>query len=171
MAAPSQTTNGSSDVTAGYAPGEDRPLGGYTALTGAFGAAFAGALVALRASGRGPDALKATDIVLGGIATHKLSRLIAKDRVTSFVQAPFVRYEDRAGHGELSEEARGSGLQKAIGELLICPYCLSQWVAAGVGVGFAAAPRTTRFLAGVYAIETVSDFLQLAYSRAEDAAS
>jgi hypothetical protein len=165
MAATTPAGNGVSDA---YAPGEDRPLGGYTALTAAFGAAFTGALVALRASGRGPDGLRTSDLVLGGIATHKLSRLIAKDRVTSFLRAPFTRYEDRAGHGELSEEARGTGLQKAVGELLICPYCLGQWVAAGMGVAFLAAPRTTRFVAGVYTMETLSDLLQLAYSAAEE---
>src|SRR3954462_3843991 len=111
MAAPAQTSNGAPDVTAGYAPGEARPLGGYPALTAAFGSALTGALVALRAAGRGPDGLRATDIVRGGIATHKLSRLIAKDRVTSFLRAPIGRSEDRAGHGELSGEARGGGLR------------------------------------------------------------
>jgi hypothetical protein len=30
------------------------------------------------------------------------------------------------------------------------------------------APRLTRFVAGIYAAETVSDFLQLAYSAAEE---
>lgn len=169
MAATTTHHHHGNGLAGAYAPGEDRPLGGYAVLTAAFGTAFTGALVALRATGRGPDGLRTSDIVLGGIATHKLSRLIAKDRVTSFLRAPFTRYEDRAGHGELSEQARGTGLQKAVGELVICPYCLGQWVAAGLGVGFMAAPRTTRFLAGVYTLETISDVLQLAYSAAEDA--
>jgi hypothetical protein len=161
------TTNGHSHLSDGYAPGEDRPLGGYAVLTAGFGAAFLGALAALRASGRTPDRLDTADLVLGGIATQKLTRLLAKDRVTSFLRAPFTRYEEGSGQGELSEEPRGTGLQRATGELLVCPYCLAQWVAAAMGVGFVAAPRTTRFLAGVYTIEAISDFLQLAYSRAE----
>jgi hypothetical protein len=90
--------------------------------------------------------------------------------VTSFIRAPFTRYQEPAGQGELEEAARGTGPRLAIGELLVCPCCLSQWVAAGFAVGLAAAPRTTRFVVGVYAAETVSDFLQLAYKAAEDRA-
>jgi hypothetical protein len=108
---------------------------------------------------------------LAGAATHKLSRLIAKDRVTSFIRAPFVRYQGSKGHGELDEEARGEGLRRAIGELLICPYCLGQWTAAGIGVGSVAAPRFTRLVTFVYAAETIGDFLQLAYLAAEERAS
>jgi hypothetical protein len=84
--------------------------------------------------------------------------------------APFARYQEPAGHGELEEAARGTGLRLAIGELLICPYCLAQWVAAGFAVSFAAAPRTARFIGGMYAAQTLSDFLQLAYKAAEDRA-
>ncbi len=157
------------DVTNGYAPPEeDRPLAAYGTLTAGFGAAMVGSLVALRASGRElPERPAAADLVLAGIATHKLTRLLAKDRVTSFLRAPFTRYQDRAGHGEIEEAARGTGLQKAVGELLICPYCLAQWVAAGFAGGLVAAPRMTRFLAGMWTIEAISDGLQLAYSAAE----
>jgi hypothetical protein len=155
------------DVSKGYAPHDHRPLAGYGTLTAGFGAALGGTLLALRASGRElPERPAAADLVLAGIATHKLSRLLAKDRVTSFLRAPFTRYQDRAGHGEIEEAARGRGLQKAIGELLICPYCLSQWVAAGFAGGFVAAPRLTRFLAGMWTIEAISDGLQLAYGAA-----
>lgn len=171
MPAPTETLSSAANGTAAaYAHGHDRPLGGYAVLTGSFAVALGGALAGLRASGKGPSGLRASDLVLGGIATHKLSRLIAKDKVTSFMRAPFTRFQESAGHGELEEEARGTGLQKAVGELVICPYCLAQWVAAGLGVGFLAAPGTTRFLAGVYTMETVSDVLQLAYKAAEDRA-
>jgi hypothetical protein len=148
--------------------GEQRPLGGYAILSGAFAAALAGALAAARPSGRElPERLPLQDVVLAGVATHKVSRLIAKDKVTSFLRAPFTRFQEKAGHGELEEEARGSGLRLATGELLICPYCLAQWVAGAFAVGYVYAPRTTRLLAGMWTAHTVADALQLAYSAAE----
>lgn len=160
------------DVVNGYAPpGEDRPLAAYGALTATFGAALAAALVTLRASGRQlPERPRASDLVLAGIATHKVSRLLARDRVTSFVRAPFTRYQEPAGHGEVEEQPRGTGIRLALGELLVCPFCLAQWVAAAFAVGLVAAPRETRFIAGIYVAETLSDVLQLAYGAAEDRA-
>jgi hypothetical protein len=164
-------TSREDDVVAGYAPHEHRPLAAYAGLSAAFGATLAGALAALRAGGRElPESLSARDIALAGVATHKVSRLLAKDKVTSFIRAPFTRYQEQAGHGELEEAPRGSGARYAIGELLVCPYCVAQWVAAGFAVGLVAAPRTTRLVAGIYAAETLADFLQLAYKAAEDRA-
>ena len=55
--------------------------------------------------------------------------------------------------------------------MLVCPYCLGQWVAAGFGLGLVGAPELTRLLAFIYTAETVADFLQLAYKSAEDASS
>jgi Protein of unknown function (DUF1360) len=43
-------------------------------------------------------------VLLHGLATQKASRLIATDKVTSFLRAPFTRYQEPAGHGELEEE-------------------------------------------------------------------
>lgn len=160
------------DAVAGYAPPhEHRPLGAYAGLTATFGVAFAGALVALQAGGRElPERPSLGDLALTGIATHKVTRLLAKDQVTSFIRAPFTRYQESAGHGEVEEAARGTGARFAIGELLVCPYCLAQWVASSFAVGLVAAPRTTRLVVGIYVAETVSDFLQLAYKAAEDRA-
>ncbi len=147
-------------------PDEHRPLGGYAVLSGVFAAALAGGLVAAR--GPLPARLEPYDIVLGGVATHKLSRLIAKDKVTSVLRAPFTRFQDSAGHGELDEQPRGRGLRFATGELLVCPYCIAQWIAAGFTVGFVHAPRVTRLVAAMSTMHAVSDALQLAYSAAED---
>jgi hypothetical protein len=108
------------------------------------------------------------DVLMAGVATHKVSRLIAKDRVTSFLRAPFTRFQDRAGHGELDEQARGRGLRLAAGELLICPYCLGQWVSGAFAVGFVHAPRLTRLLAAMWTIHAIADGLQLAYVAAEE---
>jgi hypothetical protein len=153
---------------ADYSPHEHRPLASYAVMTAVFGASFVGSLVASERSGRPlPLAVATRDVLLTGIATHKLSRLIAKDKVTSFLRAPFVRYEEPSGQGEVSEKVRGKGFQMSTGELLNCPYCLGQWVAAAFAVGLVAAPRPTRLIASMYAAQTVSDFLQLAYLAAE----
>jgi Protein of unknown function (DUF1360) len=165
----SATENTQSTLTAHYAPSEERPLRPYTILTGAYGAAFAGSLIALQGRGHElPERITAGDLLLVGVATHKLSRLIAKDKVTSFLRAPFTRFQESSGHGEVEEEPCGHGVRLAVGELLVCPYCLAQWVATGLTVGLIGAPRLTRLLSAVFVAHTVSDFLQVAYRAAED---
>ncbi len=152
-----------------YAPGSERPpLLPYATLMAIFGALFGGGLVAARRGGHElPERLDAGDLLLVGTASHKFSRLLAKDKVTSPLRAPFTELEGRGGPSELEESARGSGARKAIGELLVCPYCLGLWVVAGFALGLLVAPRLTRFLAAVFAALTVSDFLQIAYKAAE----
>ena len=107
--------DGSDRLIAGYSSG-DEPLREYALMSTIFAAVFAGSLVAAERSGRPlPDRVSAGDILLTGVATHKLSRLISKDRVTSFLRAPFTRFEESTGQGEVSEEPRGRGLRKAVG--------------------------------------------------------
>lgn len=147
---------------------EHRPLAGYAALSGSLTAASVLALLAARRAGKElPGEIGARDVLLVGAATQKVSRTITKEKVTSFIRAPFVRYEEGAGYGELRERPRGKGLRLAVGELLGCPYCIGHWVATAFALGLVTAPRTTRLVAFVFAAETVADFLQLAYGAAE----
>jgi len=147
---------------------EHRPLAGYAALTATFLTAVAGAAVLSRATGRGtPERIGAGDVVMMGVATHKLARLISKDRATAFLRAPFTAYQGASGQGEVEEEPRGEGARLALGELLVCPYCLGQWVSAGFAAGLVLAPRQTRLIAATYTAEAIADFLQLAYLAAE----
>ena len=111
------------EVVAGHSE-HYRPLGGYLVLVGAFNALAAGGLVAAARAGRLPDTVRASDPALGAVATYTLSRLISRDRVTSAIRAPFTRFQEDAGHGEVEEAARGTGLRLAVGELLVCPNCL-----------------------------------------------
>ena len=159
-----------SEPVAGYAPAEEnRPLWGYAFLVALFQAAVAIAVVGLRRSGRQlPERYELFDLLLLGSATHKSTRLIAKDKATSFVRAPFTEYEGSAGPSELEEKPRGSGLRYAVGELLVCPYCLGLWVATGLGLGLVAAPKATRLVMFVLTALGISDFLQIAYKAAED---
>lgn len=162
------TTEG--ETPEGYAPPQERPpLVPYAAAMAVFNLLFAAALALARRRGRElPKRPGLEDIALIGIASHKLSRLIAKDKVTSPLRAPFTELEGSGGPGELEERARGEGARKAIGELLICPYCVGLWVVSAFAVGLLFAPRLTRFVAAIFSALTLSDFFQVAYKAAEE---
>jgi Protein of unknown function (DUF1360) len=153
----------------GYAPDRDTPVGSYAVLIATFMALAAGFSAWFRRSGRElPDRIDIGDLALVTAASHKASRLISKDRVTASIRAPFTRYEGKAGPGEVSERPRGRGLRRAIGELLVCPYCLGMWTSAGLIAGLLVAPRFTRWVSSVLVAFLGSDLLQIAYRKAED---
>jgi hypothetical protein len=157
------------DAFDGYAEPAERPsFGTYATLTALFNAGFAGVLLAANRNGRLPERIGTEDLILIGAASHKLSRLIAKDRVTSFVRAPFTEYQGRGGPAEVEERARGEGVRRAIGELLVCPYCLGLWASGAFHAGLLFAPRATRVVASTLTALTMSDFLQIAYKAAEE---
>ena len=148
----------------------DRPLAGYAAIMAGYAALMTGAATLLARRSRLPDGLQLRDGALVAVATHKLSRTLAKDAVASPLRAPFMRFKGAAGPGEVNEDVRGEGAQKAAGELISCPFCLDQWVASAFVVGLATVPRFTRFIAAIFAVRAGADFLHFAYVAAEHAA-
>jgi hypothetical protein len=163
------TTLSDAKPFAGYAPEEEeRPLKSYAVLMGTFTTLACGFAAWFRRSGRAlPDRIDDRDLLLLTLASHKASRLISKDKVTSTIRAPFAQYQGSAGPGEVNEEPRGQGLRHAIGEMLICPYCLGMWVSAAFTAGLLVAPRFTRWVAAVLSIFFGSEMLQIAYKKAE----
>jgi hypothetical protein len=150
-------------------PNKQQPLRPYATLAGIYAGGSALTLMALRKRRHElPEHFSAADIAMLGVATHKLSRLITRDKVTAFIRAPFTEYQGPAGHGEQDERAVGDGFRLAVGELLVCPYCIAQWIAGGLTLGLIGAPRLTRTFATIMVVHTCSDFLQLAYRAAED---
>ena len=148
---------------------ERPPLGSYVTFMAVYTAAFGGALVAARLAGRELPRFSFGDVVLFGLATQKLSRLLAKDKVTAPLRSPFAEHEGRGGPGEVEERPRGQGARRAVGELVTCPYCLDQWVAAGFAVTAVFAPQASRLAAGVFATVAVADFLQLGFKAGQEA--
>jgi hypothetical protein len=153
-----------------YANGDERPLGGYLALISIYSTGTLGAGELIRRFGRRPpDRVSPWDVVQLSAATHKISRIIAKDPVISPFRAPFTTYEGVSGPSELKEEVRGHGFQHAVGELLTCPMCLAQWIATGLSVGLVLAPSTTRLAMSTFAAVSGADFLQHLYVRLQQA--
>ncbi|MFE9057590.1 DUF1360 domain-containing protein [Streptomyces mutabilis] len=154
-----------------YDAEEDTPLGGYAALATTFAAAVG--LFAVTARRRGlrlPDTVPAWDVAMLGAATFKMSRLLTKDKVTSFLRAPFTRREREGEASEVMDAPRGTGLRRAVGDLVSCPFCTSTWVAGGLVGTYAVAPRAARLVAAGLSAVVVSDWLQYAWSATEQKA-
>lgn len=130
-------------------------LGTYSGLFGLF--------LFLRRNERGDGRLKTRDLIMVGIATHKLSRTITRDKVTAGIRSPFARFKEPGDLGEVIDEPRGKGLQYEIGTLITCPFCFDQWAASFLIFGLALQPRLTRLALNIFTTRTIADFLQLAY--------
>src|SRR5205814_5393674 len=144
---------------------DEQLLAEYASLLGFYVASVAVLTGMAMEQDRLPKRFGLLDLALLGIATHKLSRIVAKDRITSILRAPFVNYIRGAGAGEVEEEPRGRGFQRGIGHLISCPYCMAPWCATALSFGLLFAPRVTRFFAGILVSVTASDFLHRAYAR------
>lgn len=73
------------------------------------------------------------DLTLLALATFRLGRLIAYDRVMEPFRQFFTQtVPDATGAGD-SVEPKGHGVQQALGQLISCPICAGTWVAAQIG--------------------------------------
>lgn len=110
-------------------------ISGFGALVGAF---------SLYARQQGKSAnLGPFDFFLLGLATYRAGKLIAGDKVMEPIRAPFV--ENKGGAPDEEEvQPKGSGAQRAIGELLSCSTRVNTWAAAFMVYGLKLAPLPTR---------------------------
>jgi hypothetical protein len=147
----------------------ERPLASYGLLIALYTITFAAPLAVAARRGALPERPRFGDLVLLGVGTFKLSRLLTSDAVTGVIRAPFVRYEGMDGVTTPKETPRGTGLRRALGQLLLCPVCTGFWVASLMTAGLVAAPKATRVAAGTLTVAAFSDFLQSAHKATDQA--
>jgi hypothetical protein len=153
------------EVAEQYQGAEPEKLAGYAALLATYGLSVAGFGLFLRRRGqRLPTRVDPVDVVLLGTATFKLSRLISRDAVTGVVRAPFTRRKGKGKGSEVMDVPRGTGARRAIGELLTCPFCISQWLATALGGAYVVAPDATRVAAATLTAVSIADVLQYAHT-------
>jgi hypothetical protein len=154
-------------VARDYDPDGQVNLTGFSASMATYGAGVGGLLGLARATGSElPERYSLGDLLVGGVATYKLSRLLTKSSIASPIRAPFTEFEGAAGSSEHHESPRGShGARHTVGELLTCPFCVGVWLSTAYVAGLVAAPRTTRAAAAVLAVVATSDTLQHVYAR------
>jgi uncharacterized protein DUF1360 len=138
---------------------DERPLPEYAALTAAFGAVLGGFLVLARR--RLPDRIAFGDMARVGLASYKIGRLVAKDDVTSWVRAPVTRDTE-------TSEPKPKGVERALGELVTCPYCVGVWAASGLSYALVLYPRQTRLVTTIFGAQAVADFLNAAFVKLKE---
>ena len=119
-------------MTTRYDDSGEVDLGGYAGSMSAYAALVAAAFTAGGLRRSLPERSSTWDLVLGGLATHKLSRLLAKGSGAAPLRAPFTEFDAPAGLAEHPESARGtSGARHTVGELLTCPVSRGKVLARG----------------------------------------
>ena len=129
----------------------------YAALNAVFAALLAGVVVAARERTRESEPLTTRDLAVTGAATFALSKVIARERIGSWVREPFVDEE----HGQ--RRPRGTRLRHAVGELLTCTRCVGAWSALGLVGLRLTSPATGRVVNDVLAVSAMNDWLQASF--------
>ena len=141
-------------------------ISGYLGALTAFGASVAAvAMAGRRRSASLPERFDVADLLLGAVATHKFTRILAKDVVTTPLRAPFTEFEKPLGSGEVQDRPKVGHPAHALGELITCPFCLAPWTATAYVATLVLAPRAARAWAAVFAVVGGADALQHAYAR------
>src|SRR5690606_29772095 len=110
-----------------------------------------------------PERIEPYDLVILGAATHKLSRIVTKEKVTDPIRATVTHKPP--GSPVDQERPSGEGMRHVLGELLTCPFCMGSWIAAALSYAFVLAPRHTRFMSTVFAIDAASDAMHCGFHR------
>jgi hypothetical protein len=108
--------------------------------------------------------LRPFELLLLGLASFRVGRMIAFEGVAEPLRQPFTRVQPDASGAGQTVVAAGEGARLAIGELLSCPICIGTWVAAGLVYGLHLLPRPTRLFLTIMGTTGVA---QLCYSVTE----
>jgi len=129
----------------------------YAVLNAAYGALFAGVMLAAARKKDSDDQIPVRELVPLSAATFALAKVIAREKIGSWMREPFVEQVD--GH----RRPQGRGLRAAVGELVTCTRCVGAWSALGVVGLRVVEPRSGRIVSNVLAASAANDFLQAAF--------
>src|SRR5205085_8527079 len=118
-----------------------------------YAALLTGVVYATRGRAR-EEPIATRELIPLSAATFALSKMIATEKVGSWVREPFV---DEDGQ---PPRPTGRRLRRAIGELVTCTRCVGAWSALGVVGLRVASPQAGRTVANVLAASAANDWLQ-----------
>ncbi|MDX6687337.1 MAG: hypothetical protein QOF26_3399 [Baekduia sp.] len=130
----------------------------YAALSAGYGTLLGALVVAARAKD-GAAPVRPGELPVMGLATFALAKLVAKEKVDSWVREPFL--EERPD-GE--RRPKGTRLRYAVGELLSCTRCVGSWSALGLVGLRVLRPREAQVVLPVLALAATNDWLQTGFT-------
>ena len=130
----------------------------YAALSATYGTLLGTVVLAARRDHptRAQAPVEGRDLPQLALASFALSKLIAKEKVETWVREPFLDEETR--------QPKGSGMRYALGELLGCTRCLGAWSSLGLVALRITHPREARVVTTVLATAALNDFLQTGFT-------
>jgi hypothetical protein len=129
----------------------------YAKLNAVYSVLFAAVLVGARYRDESEDQIPVRELLPLGAATFALAKVIAREKIGSWVREPFVEHE-----GD-ERRPRGRRLRAAVGELITCTRCVGAWSALGVVGLRVVEPRSGRIVTNVLAASAVNDWLQAGF--------
>ncbi len=109
------------------------------------------------ASGRRPVLPSPTELAMLGLASHRIGRMLAFERVGEPFRAPFTATVPDESGADATVVARGRGVRWVLGELISCPTCVATWASLALAIGQRFLPAPTRVLVGVLAAAGVAE--------------
>jgi hypothetical protein len=128
----------------------------YAAINAVYGALLTTLVLTTRDRAR-EEPITGRELVPIAAATFALSKVIAREKIGSWMREPFV--EDPKG----ARKPRGRRLQRAVGELVTCTRCVGAWSALGVVGLRLASPESGRIVTNVLAVSAANDWLQAGF--------
>jgi hypothetical protein len=129
----------------------------YATLSAGYGALTGALLVAARA--KDAPAIRTGELPVMGLATFALAKLVAKEKVDSWVREPFL---EEKPNGE--RRPKGKRMRYAVGELLSCTRCVGSWSALGLVGMRLLRPREAQVVLPVLALAAANDWLQTGFT-------
>lgn len=128
----------------------------YATLNAIYGALLTALVVTTRERAR-EEPIQGRELVPIAAATFALAKVVAREKIGSWMREPFVEVEDGVRH------PRGTRLRRAVGELVTCTRCVGAWSALAVVGLRVSEPTTGRTVTNILAASAVNDWLQAGF--------
>ena len=116
------------------------------------------AVIALTRDRVREDPIRGYELPQLGAATFALSKVIAREKIGTWVREPFVEESDG------DRRPRGRRMRRAMGELVTCTRCVGAWSALGL-VGLRLySPDAGRVATAVLATSAANDWIQAGFA-------